>query len=68
MRDEIAKAHELAALLDNEWAMLLPESRRETVSEIARLLCIAVKHQQPIRSKRLLAAGFTPRPRLPSDE
>ena len=68
MRDEIAKAHELAERLDKEWAMLLPESRRETVAEIARLLCIAVKHQQPSRAKRLLAAGFTPRPRLPSDE
>ena len=29
---------------------------------------VAAKHQQPSRSKRLLAAGFKPRPRLPSDE
>ena len=64
--NERVMAHELAERLDNEWAMLLPESRRASVSEIARLLCIAVK--QPIRSKRLLAAGFKPRPRLPSDE
>jgi hypothetical protein len=66
MSNELVKAHELAERLDNEWAILLPESRRESVAEIARLLCVAVK--QPSRSKRLLAAGFTPRPRLPSDE
>lgn len=36
-----------------------PESER---------VAVAGKHQQPSRSKRLLAAGFKPRPRLPSDE
>ena len=66
MSDDIVKAYELAERLDNEWAMLLPESRRESVAEIARLLGVAVK--RPSRSKRMLAAGFKPRPRLPSDE
>ncbi len=64
--NELMRAHDLAERLDNEWAMLLPESRRESVAEIARLLCVAVN--QPSRSQRLLAAGFKPRPRLPSDE
>ncbi len=39
----------------------------EPVTERERAT-VAAKHQQPSRSKRLLAAGFKPRPRLPSDE